>query len=92
MPDLADLYPGFASRWIDTATGRIFARTGGQGPPLLLLHGYPQTNVMWHRVAPALAERFSLVIAGPARLRLVRCAGVRCRACALYQARHGRAR
>jgi hypothetical protein len=32
MPDLADLYPGFASRWIDTAAGRIFARTGGDPP------------------------------------------------------------
>jgi haloacetate dehalogenase len=37
-------------------------RTGGQGPPLLLLHGYPQTNVMWHRLAPALAERFGLIL------------------------------
>jgi pimeloyl-ACP methyl ester carboxylesterase len=62
MPDLADLYPGFASKWIDTAAGRIFARTGGEGPPLLLLHGYPQTNVMWHRVAPALAQHFSLIL------------------------------
>ena len=62
MSDLADLYPGFASKWIDTTAGRIFARTGGEGPPLLLLHGYPQTNVMWHRVAPALAQRFSLII------------------------------
>ena len=62
MPDLADLYPGFASHWIDTAAGRIFARSGGEGPPLLLLHGYPQTNVMWHRVAPALAAQFSLII------------------------------
>jgi len=44
MSDLADLYPGFASKWIDTKAGRIFARTGGAGPPLLL-HGYPQTNV-----------------------------------------------
>src|SRR5438093_1201327 len=62
MPDLADLYPGFASHWIDTSAGRIFARRGGEGPPLLLLHGYPQTNVMWHRVAPALAKHFSLII------------------------------
>src|SRR2546430_9275576 len=63
MPDLADLYPGFASHWIDTSVERIFARSGGEGPPLLLLHGYPQTNVMWHRVAPALAARFRLIIA-----------------------------
>src|SRR6516225_2955870 len=62
MPDLADLYPGFASHWIDTSAGRIFTRGGGKGPPLLLLHGYPQTNVMWHRVAPALAVHFSLII------------------------------
>jgi haloacetate dehalogenase len=63
MPDLADLYPGFASKWIDTSIGRIFARMGGHGPPLLLLHGYAQTNVMWHAVAPALAQHFTLVIA-----------------------------
>jgi haloacetate dehalogenase len=62
MSDLADLYPGFASRWIDTAAGRIFCRVGGEGPALLLLHGYPQTNVIYHRVAPALCRRFTLVI------------------------------
>ena len=63
MPDLADLYPGYASRFIDTSAGRIFARVGGGGPPLLLLHGHPQSNVMWHRVAPALSRHFTLVIA-----------------------------
>ena len=63
MADLADLYPGYASRWIDTSAGKIFARTGGSGPPLLLLHGHPQSNVMWHRVAPMLAQHFTLVIA-----------------------------
>jgi len=63
MADLADLFPGFASEWVATSRGRIFARVGGNGPPLLLLHGYPQTHVMWHRVAPQLAERFQLVIA-----------------------------
>ena len=62
MPDLADLFPGFAAHWIDTSVGRIFARAGGSGPPLLLLHGYTQTNVMWHRVAPELARDFSVVI------------------------------
>lgn len=63
MADLADLFPGFQSRWIDTSIGKIFVRVGGQGPALLLLHGYAQTNVMWHRVAPALAEHFTLVLA-----------------------------
>ena len=62
MPDLAELYPGYAARWIDTSVGRMFARVGGEGPPLLLLHGYPQTNVMYHRVAPALARQYTLVI------------------------------
>src|SRR5262249_39832916 len=60
MPDLADLYPGFPSHWIDTSAGRIFARAGGSGPPLMLLHGYAQTNVMWHRWADELAKRFML--------------------------------
>jgi len=62
MPDLADLFPGFASHWVDTTAGQMFARAGGSGPPLLLLHGYTQTNVMWHRVAPVLAQRFSLIL------------------------------
>jgi haloacetate dehalogenase len=62
MPDLADLFPGYASKWIDTRIGKIFARVGGEGPPLLLLHGYAQTNVMWHRVAPVLAQHFTLVL------------------------------
>src|ERR1700736_448458 len=62
MPDLADLYPGFASHWIDTAAGKIFARAGGSGPPLMLLHGYAQTNVMWHKVAGEPAQHFALVI------------------------------
>jgi len=41
---------------------RIHGRAGGQGAPLLLLHGHPQTHAIWHRVAPALAQRFTLVM------------------------------
>ena len=63
MPDLADLFPGFGSEWINTKSGRIFARVGGKGPPLLLLHGFSETHVMWHRVAPQLADTFTLIIA-----------------------------
>src|SRR3979490_871044 len=63
MPDLADLFPGYASEWINTRSGRIFARVGGKGPPLLLLHGFSETHVMWHRVAPQLAGKFTLIVA-----------------------------
>src|ERR1700704_5451714 len=63
VAELVDLFPDFASEWIATRRGRIFARIGGDGPPLLLLHGYPQTHVMWHRVVPQLVGRFRLVIA-----------------------------
>ena len=63
MPDLADLFPGYASKWINTRSGRIFARVGGKGPPLLLLHGFSETHVMWHRVAPRLADKFTLIVA-----------------------------
>jgi haloacetate dehalogenase len=58
---MTDLFPGFQSHWIDTTIGRIFARAGGSGPPLVLLHGFPQSHVMWHRVAPELARTHSVV-------------------------------
>ena len=54
-----DLFFGFASQHVETDAGRFFVRTGGQGAPLLLLHGYPQTHAEWHKVAPRLADRFS---------------------------------
>lgn len=56
------LFPGFSARSIDVAPGvAIHALIGGSGPPLVLLHGHPQTHAIWHKVAPALAERFTLV-------------------------------
>ena len=55
------MFPGFETRDIETSGARIRVRTGGAGPPLLLLHGYPQTSAMWRHVAPALAERFTVV-------------------------------
>lgn len=57
------LFAGFESRHVATANARIFVRRKGEGPPLLLLHGYPQTHAMWHAVAPALAERCTVVCA-----------------------------
>ncbi len=52
---------GFTLRDIDAGGIRIRAATGGSGPPLLLLHGHPQTHSTWHAVAPVLARRFSVV-------------------------------
>jgi haloacetate dehalogenase len=53
---------GFGERRIRTREAEIFVRTAGSGPPLVLLHGYPQTHAMWHRTAPRLAERFSVIL------------------------------
>lgn len=55
------LFEGFESRTIDTGETEIFCRVGGDGPPLLLLHGCPQTHVMWHKLAPLLARYFTVV-------------------------------
>lgn len=62
MSDLADLFPGFDSHHIPTDAGRTFVRTAGKGPPLVLIHGFPQTMVMWHKIAPALAKKFTVVL------------------------------
>jgi haloacetate dehalogenase len=56
------VFEGFERATIATVGGEISLVHGGSGPPLLLLHGYPQTRAMWHRVAPLIAERFMLVI------------------------------
>src|SRR3954469_945834 len=57
------LLAGFADRRISTPRGPIRAHVGGAGPPLLLLHGYPETHLMWHAVAPRLAQQFQVVAA-----------------------------
>jgi haloacetate dehalogenase len=59
---MAEFFPGFEARRITTSGAEINLVTGGSGPPLLLLHGYPQTHVMWRKVAPRLAQEFTLVI------------------------------
>jgi haloacetate dehalogenase len=57
------VFDGFETRRVATSGAEINLRLGGSGPPLLLLHGYPQTHVMWHQVAPYLAERFTVAAA-----------------------------
>ncbi len=56
------MFEGFAHKRIRTSGAEIALMQGGGGPPLLLLHGYPQTHAIWQKVAPRLAERFTLVI------------------------------
>ncbi|CAI8013938.1 Haloacetate dehalogenase H-1, partial [Geodia barretti] len=55
------VFEGFNSTQIETSETVINLKHGGSGPPVLLLHGYPQTHVMWHMVAPMLAERHTVV-------------------------------
>ncbi len=55
------MFEGFATTRVETSGTTINVVHGGQGTPVLLLHGYPQTHVMWHRVAPRLAEWFTVV-------------------------------
>ena len=57
------MFEGFKQSDIDVAGARIHLRHGGSGPPLLLLHGNPLTHVMWHKIAPRLAEEFTVVAA-----------------------------
>lgn len=57
------LFAGFEAHELPTSRGTLHAKVGGSGPPVLLLHGYPQSHLMWHAVAPLLAERHRVVAA-----------------------------
>ncbi|MDQ2138016.1 alpha/beta hydrolase [Alcaligenaceae bacterium B3P038] len=60
----AALFPGFKQKTVDVDDGvHINCIVGGNGPPLLLLHGHPQTHAIWHRVAPTLARTHTVVAA-----------------------------
>src|SRR5262245_45787873 len=54
---------GFETDEIDTGETTLFFARGGSGPPVLLLHGFPETHLMWRGVAPVLARRFTVVCA-----------------------------
>jgi len=58
-----DLFPGFESKMLNIANGNYFMRIGGKksAPPLLLLHGFPQTHAIWHHIAPKLADNYHVV-------------------------------
>jgi haloacetate dehalogenase len=57
------MFDAFEAHDLATERGTIRAMVGGDGPPLLLLHGYPQTHLMWHAAAPILAQQFTVVAA-----------------------------
>ncbi len=58
-----NLFPGFKKKRIKTSKATINLVAGGSGPPVLLLHGYPETHAMWHKVAPVLARDYTVVCA-----------------------------
>lgn len=55
------MFEGFVTKKIKTSQIEVNLKIAGNGPPLLLLHGYPQTHVIWHKIAPRLAEKFTVV-------------------------------
>jgi haloacetate dehalogenase len=57
------LFPGFRQKRVRTSGATINLVMGGSGSPVLLLHGYPQTHAMWHKVAPQLARDYTVICA-----------------------------
>lgn len=61
MSNLDSLFPGFTAHWVDGPIGKIFARVGGEGPPVVMIHGFPQTHAEWHKLAGELAKTHTVV-------------------------------
>src|SRR5260370_2985627 len=55
------MFEGFTLTTIKAGEIEVRLRYGGSGPPLLLLHGHPETHVMWHKIAPRLAQDFTVI-------------------------------
>ena len=62
MSSSVDAFPGFTAQDFVLDGVTIHARVGGEGPPLVLVHGYPQSHMMWRHVAPGLAKRFQVIV------------------------------
>jgi len=61
MTNIDSLFPSFKPHWIDGPVGKLFARVGGEGPPLVLIHGFPQTHAEWHEMAGELAKTHTII-------------------------------
>src|ERR1700721_4861912 len=62
QPSVSQFFPGFSAERVQTSGTAVHVVRKGAGRPLLLLHGYPETHLTWHKVAPQLAEQFSVVV------------------------------
>ena len=56
------MFDGFDEGRLALDHSEVYYRQGGSGPPVLLLHGFPQTHAAWHRVAPLLASRYTVIV------------------------------
>ena len=56
------MFKNFEKKFQKVNKGKIFYRIGGFGPPLLLLHGYPQNHFMWHQIADELTKNFTVIL------------------------------
>ncbi len=57
------MFNGFQKKFVKVKKGKIFCKVKGNGKPLLLLHGYPQTHLMWRKIAPELSKYFTIIVA-----------------------------
>jgi haloacetate dehalogenase len=83
------VFEGFELDFVDVGEATLRVRHGGSGLPVLLLHGHPRTHATWHRVAPLLAGRHSVVFPDLLRLRGIVKAAYHCGSRTVFKARDG---